>query len=107
MPRRSTARPGSTSASYAPDGTASCGVSRVFGRISGSEVVSGIPGGETEDYGVAYSLTEEFTAVYRMHPLMPDDFSLRSLADDQPFGDYTLRDLAGPGGLDVLAKFAP
>ena len=27
-----------------------------------------------------YSLTEEFVAVYRMHPLMPDDFMFRSVA---------------------------
>ena len=29
-----------------------------------------------------YSLTEEFTAVYRMHPLLPDEFSFRSVEDD-------------------------
>ena len=47
-------------------------LSRVFGRISDSEVVSGIPGAQTQHFGVPYSLTEEFTAVYRMHPLTPD-----------------------------------
>lgn len=77
---------------------------RMFGRISDSEVISGIPGGKTEHHGVPYSLTEEFTAVYRMHPLMPDDWPIRSLVDDQTIGEYTLRDLSGPGGLDVLAK---
>ena len=54
-------------------------LNRVFGRLTGSEVVSGIPGSEWNDYGVPYSLTEEFTAVYRMHPLVPDYFDLRSL----------------------------
>ena len=29
-------------------------------------------------YGVPYSLTEEFVAVYRMHPLIPDDWSFRA-----------------------------
>ncbi len=33
----------------------------------------GIPGTRPSDYGVPYALTEEFVAVYRMHPLMPDD----------------------------------
>ncbi|OLE23947.1 MAG: heme peroxidase [Catenulispora sp. 13_1_20CM_3_70_7] len=80
-------------------------VSRVFGRISDSEVLSGIPGGKAEDYGVPYALTEEFTAVYRMHPLMPDDFSLRSLTDDRLLGEYTLRDLAGPAAVGAAGKF--
>ena len=30
-----------------------------------------------------YSLTEEFVAVYRMHPLIPDEFTFRSLDDDR------------------------
>ena len=77
-------------------------VKRRFGRISGSEVISGIPGGKTEDYGVPFSLTEEFTAVYRMHPLTPDDWSMRRAADDTSLGDYTLRDMSGPEGLAVF-----
>ena len=44
----------------------------------------GIPGADTDDYGVPFALTEEFVAVYRMHPLIPDDFDFRSAADDAP-----------------------
>ena len=40
---------------------------------------SGIPGSPTDHHGAPYSLTEEFVAVYRMHPLIPDDFEFRSL----------------------------
>ena len=83
-------------------GGAAC--KNVFGRISSSEVISGIPGAATEHYGVPYSLTEEFVAVYRMHPLAPDDWSIRALADDRTLGDCTLRDLSGPGGIAVLGK---
>ena len=49
-------------------------VRRSFGRISRSEVISGIPGSQTDHFGVPYSLTEEFSVVYRMHPLIPDDY---------------------------------
>ena len=77
---------------------------RNFGRISSSELISGIPGAETAHYGVPYALTEEFTAVYRMHPLVPDDWSIRGLADDRLLGDFTLRDFSGPGGMEVLEK---
>lgn len=77
-------------------------VHNLFGRISDSEVVSGIPGAETDHYGVPYSLTEEFVAVYRMHPLIRDEWHLRSAADDASLRHCTLRDISGPGALKVL-----
>jgi hypothetical protein len=77
-----------------------------FGRISKSEVISGIPGSETQHYGVPYCLTEEFVAVYRMHPLLPDDYPIRSVADDSVLEEGTLRSLAGPGALEVVDRVA-
>ncbi|BEP14493.1 peroxidase family protein [Acidothermaceae bacterium B102] len=77
---------------------------RRFGRLSKSEVISGIPGSAVEDYGVPYALTEEFAAVYRMHPLMRDWYSLRSPADDAVHGKRSLRDLAGQGAVDILKE---
>jgi hypothetical protein len=53
------------------------------GRFSAGEVLTGIPGSRTDHHGVPYSLTEEFVAVYRMHPLLPDDFDFRSVEDDR------------------------
>jgi len=79
-------------------------VHRMFGRLSASEIISGIPGSATDHFGVPYSLTEEFVAVYRMHPLVPDDYSLRSSADDRPLISATLRDLAGSGAVTVAQK---
>jgi hypothetical protein len=64
-----------------------------LGRITGNEVIRGIPGTKTDLHGVAYQLTEEFVAVYRMHPLIPDDFAFRAVADDQPLQQLTLPDL--------------
>jgi hypothetical protein len=45
----------------------------------GSDFVSGIPGSATNHHGAPYSLTEEFVSVYRMHPLIPDDYDFSSL----------------------------
>jgi hypothetical protein len=56
-------------------------------------VIRGIPGTKTDLHGVPYQLTEEFVAVYRMHPLIPDDFDFRALADDKPLQQCTLPDL--------------
>jgi hypothetical protein len=57
-------------------------LSNLFGRFSGNEVISGTPGSPTDHYTAPYAHTEEFVAVYRMHPLIPDDFSFRSATDD-------------------------
>jgi hypothetical protein len=42
---------------------------------------------------VPYTLTEEFTAVYRLHPLIPDDYVFRSPADDRITAEHTFQDL--------------
>jgi hypothetical protein len=79
-------------------------VRRAFGRISGSEVLSGIPGSATDHFGVPYSLTEEFSIIYRMHPLIPDDYTFRSVADDAELEQCSFRDIAGPYAHDTIQK---
>jgi Animal haem peroxidase len=71
-------------------------ITDAFGRISPEEVISGIPGSETNHYGVPYSLTEEFTSVYRMHPLITDDWTFRSLNDHSEIESHPFRELTGP-----------
>lgn len=66
---------------------------RRFGRITSNDVLRGIPGSPTDHHGVPYSLTEEFAAVYRMHPLIPDAFEFRALGDDRKLVTWTLPDL--------------
>ena len=58
-------------------------VKKMVGRISDNEVISGIVGGRSDHFGVPFSLTEEFVSVYRMHPLIPDDYTFRSVASDE------------------------
>ena len=55
---------------------------RRYGRVGSSDIVSGILGSPTDHHGALYALTEEFTAVYRMHPLLPDEISVRSRHDN-------------------------
>jgi len=59
------------------------------GSFSAGEVLTGIPGSQTDHHGVPYSLTEEFVAVYRMHPLLPDDFDFRAVEDDRHLASLT------------------
>src|SRR5262245_1264426 len=66
---------------------------RRFGHLGSGDVLSGIPGSKTDHHDVPYSLTEEFVAVYRMHPLLPDDFSFRSAAGDELLEERTFPEL--------------
>jgi hypothetical protein len=51
-------------------------LTKMLGRISKtSEVISGIPGSGVDQFGVPYSLTEDFVSVYRMHSLIPDSIA--------------------------------
>jgi hypothetical protein len=51
----------------------------IFGHIGEGDLLSGIPGSSTEHHAAPYYLTEEFVSVYRMHPLIPDDYQYYSL----------------------------
>ena len=57
-------------------------VRRRHGRIGAKEILSGIPGSRTDHHGVPYALTEEFVTVYRLHPLLPDEFRFGSQTFD-------------------------
>jgi hypothetical protein len=65
-------------------------LARRFGR---SETLSGIPGSPTDHHGVPYSLTEEFVAVYRMHPLIPDEYVFRSAENHEELATHTFPEL--------------
>jgi hypothetical protein len=81
-------------------------VHKLLGRISSSEAISGIVGGRTDHFGVPFSITEEFGAVYRMHPLIRDDWLLRSTADDTIVRACSFRDIAGPQAVKVMNEVA-
>jgi len=66
-----------------------------FGRLTPSEELSGIPGSELYYHGAPYAMTEEFVAVYRMHPLIPDHYSVRNVADDELIQEYDFVQVAG------------
>ncbi|TDN92912.1 peroxidase family protein [Microbacterium sp. BK668] len=58
-------------------------IHRRFGRISRSDIISGIPGSAHDHHGAPYQLTEEFASVYRLHPLLPEQLDVRSLDDNR------------------------
>jgi hypothetical protein len=71
-------------------------------RLVRSEELFGILSTKVDHFGVPYSLTEEFSAVYRMHPLIADRWVVRSAADDHVRKRYDFAEIAGPGAVKVL-----
>jgi hypothetical protein len=63
--------------------------------IDRSELLGGIVGSEADHHAAPYSLTEEFVAVYRMHPLMPDEFAFHSVHTGGLLETRQLDEIAG------------
>ena len=65
------------------------------GRLTHSEALSGVAGSEAAHHAAPFSLTEEFVSVYRMHPLIPDDYDFLSLEDNTVREQRTLTEIQG------------
>ena len=63
--------------------------------LDDQEVLGGIVGSQHDHHSAPYSLTEEFVAVYRMHPLMPDDLTFNSLVTGRVLETRHLPEVAG------------
>ncbi len=77
----------------------------LFNFLDESEILGGIVGSDTDHDGVPYSLTEEFTAVYRMHPLMPDDFPMYSLKTGESIGNHNLLEVSRENTREIMEKY--
>jgi hypothetical protein len=63
--------------------------------LDDKELLGGIVGSQADHHTAPYSLTEEFVAVYRMHPLMPDDIGFYSVATGRHLESRPMHDLSG------------
>jgi hypothetical protein len=79
-------------------------VKRLVGRISDSELISGIVGGHPDHFGVPYSLTEEFVAVYRMHPLIPDEYAFCSVESGELLQEREFAQVAQRNAMDLMGQ---
>jgi hypothetical protein len=79
-------------------------VHRLVGRLGASEILSGIPGSPTDHHTAPYAMTEEFVAVYRMHPLVPDDYVLRSASTGDQREELDFMSMHGTSSRDVLGR---
>jgi len=70
-------------------------IKRALGRLSEAEEVSGIIGSPVDHHSASYSLTEEFTSVYRLHALIPDDYEFYSARNGELLKKATFTDIQG------------
>src|SRR5437588_5334566 len=75
--------------------------------INDDELLGGIIGSPTDHHTAPYSLTEEFVAVYRMHPLMPDDLTIHSASTGEQIESLTMTEAAGHQGRKIFEPLAP
>ena len=58
------------------------------------DVFTGVPLSETDHHGAPYALTEEFTAVYRLHPLIPDKVEVKDHQTGKLRRSFEMEDIA-------------
>jgi hypothetical protein len=63
-----------------------------------------IRGSQPDHHAAPYSITEEFVAVYRMHPLIPDDFSFRSHQTGAVLQARTLENVLGTNSRQLMTQ---
>jgi hypothetical protein len=72
---------------------------KILGRLKFlrdiQEEITGIPGSEQDHHAAAFAMTEEFVSVYRMHPLIPDDYRIYTVREDELKVACTFNDLQG------------
>ena len=61
---------------------------------------------KAEHHAAPYSITEEFVAVYRMHPLMPDDYSFRSFANGNVVEERGFAEVFSKHARELMTRFS-
>jgi hypothetical protein len=79
-------------------------VHRLFGRHGRGDFLFGIPGSRTEHHAAPYSITEDFVSVYRMHPLVPDEYEILDVHTSTRLEQLEFMSLHGMGSREVLQR---
>lgn len=58
------------------------------------ETLTGIPLSEPDHHGAPFALTEEFAAVYKLHPLIPDGVEIRNYRTGEVIDSFEMLDIA-------------
>jgi hypothetical protein len=78
---------------------------RVLGGRTLSEGLTGIVGSPQEHHAAPYAITEEFVSVYRLHPLLPDDYEIRDHRNGQLIEETDFDPIQGHGTRPSIDKW--
>src|SRR3954454_13706573 len=70
----------------------------------GTEMIGGIVGSDQEHHAAPYAITEEFVSVYRLHPLLPDDYEMRDHRTGQVVAETDFEPIQGHGTRPTIAE---
>jgi Animal haem peroxidase len=74
-------------------------------RIDALEGLFGVVGGQQAHHAAPYSITEEFVSVYRLHPLLPDEYEIRSHKTGEVVDSTDFEPLQGHGTRPSVEKW--
>ncbi|WFP65884.1 peroxidase family protein [Mesorhizobium sp. WSM4904] len=66
---------------------------------------TGIPKTMPDHHTAPYSLTEDFTTVYRMHPLLPDDYCFYHHRSGEKIAEKGFLDIQGANADEIMRSF--
>lgn len=71
-------------------------VRQKFGHV-GTEMIGGVVGSDQAHHAAPYAITEEFVSVYRLHPLLPDDYEVRDHRNGELIATSDFEPVQGAG----------
>jgi hypothetical protein len=79
-------------------------VRQKFGHV-GTEMIGGVVGSEQAHHAAPYAITEEFISVYRLHPLLPDDYEIRDHRNGQLIETSDFEPIQGHGTRESIDRW--
>lgn len=79
-------------------------VFRHWGRFAENDGISSIRGSATDHHATTFAFTEEFVAVYRLHPLIPDVFEYRRLNDSKFRESVSFHEIQGEHTREAMTR---
>jgi hypothetical protein len=68
-------------------------------------MIGGIVGSNQAHHAAPYSITDEFVSVYRLHPLLPDDYEVRDHRNGQLIEETDFNPIQGAGTRPAIEKY--
>jgi hypothetical protein len=78
---------------------------KVLGNPRLGDEITGIVGGTFDHHAAPFQITEEFVSVYRMHPLIPDDYEIRDARNGSLIAETDFTAIQGRDTRDAVSEY--